>query len=169
MNSHIVQLFVDYNQVVLCFFLNPPCLVWNNSSMVEIVKMYLVFMYKSHLKIESDNFMNHVNKGCFSLFICLKSISTSAQYVTLDKKIKCLSLALVFFGNHTNKTVTANTWELLIANHLDQLLWSTNQKYWPVVMSNLLDSFFGSAQLCCAFYQPRQAALIWRKKTNFLS
>jgi hypothetical protein len=39
-----------------------------------------------------------------------KSISNGAPYVTLDSKIKCLSLAL-FFGNPTNKTETAYTWE----------------------------------------------------------
>jgi hypothetical protein len=45
-----------------------------------------------------------------------------------------------FWGNPTNKTVTgtAYTWELLIADHLDQSFWSTNQKY---VKSNLLHSF----------------------------
>jgi hypothetical protein len=32
-------------------------------------------------------------------------------------------------------------WGLLIANHLDQSLWSTNQKYWAAVRSNLLHSF----------------------------
>jgi hypothetical protein len=57
------------------------------------------------------------------------SISINAQYVTLDNKIKCLSLAVFVFGNPTNKTGTAYTWELLIVNHLDQLLWSTNEKY----------------------------------------
>ncbi len=46
-------------------------------------------------------------------------------------------------GNPTNKTVTgtAYMWELLIANHLDQSLWSINQKYWAAVLSNLLHSF----------------------------
>jgi len=29
--------------------------------------------------------------------------------------------------------------------------------------------FFGGAQLCCAIYQPQQAARIWWRKTNFLS
>jgi hypothetical protein len=40
-----------------------------------------------------------------------------AQYVTLDNKIKCLSLAGFFFGDPTNKTVTgtAYAWGLLIA------------------------------------------------------
>jgi len=55
--------------------------------------------------------------------LTLEHLSTGAQYVTLDNnKIKCLSLAPFFFGNPTNKTVTgtAYTWELLIANHLDQ-------------------------------------------------
>jgi hypothetical protein len=52
-----------------------------------------------------------------------KSISTGAQYVTLDNEIKCLSLEL-FFGVPTNKTATgtAYMWELLIACHLDQSL-----------------------------------------------
>jgi glucose-6-phosphate 1-dehydrogenase len=56
-------------------------------------------------------------------YLC-KSISTSAQYVTLENKIKCLSLAVFFLATPPNKTVTgtANTWELLIANHLDQSL-----------------------------------------------
>jgi len=61
--------------------------------------------------------------------------------VTLDNKIKCLSLGVFFFGNLTNTTVTAYMWGLLIANHLDQSLWSTNQKYWAAVRSNLLQSF----------------------------
>jgi hypothetical protein len=29
--------------------------------------------------------------------------------------------------------------------------------------------FLGGTQLCCAFYQPRQAARIWCRKINFLS
>jgi len=60
-----------------------------------------------------------------------KSTSTGAQYVTLDTKIKCWNLGF-YFGNLTNKTVTgtAYIWGLLIANHLDQSLWSTNQNYW---------------------------------------
>jgi hypothetical protein len=40
-------------------------------------------------------------------------------------------------------------WGLLIANHLDQSLWSTNQKYWAVVRSNLLHSFL-EVQNCVA-------------------
>jgi hypothetical protein len=45
-----------------------------------------------------------------------------------------------FFGNPTNKTGAAYTWELLIANHFDQSLWSTNQKYWTALRNNLLHS-----------------------------
>jgi hypothetical protein len=47
------------------------------------------------------------------------------------------------FGNPANKTVTvtAYMWELLIANHVDQSLWLTNQKYWAAIRSNLLHSF----------------------------
>jgi hypothetical protein len=56
-----------------------------------------------------------------------------------------------FFGNPTNKTVTrcVYTWELLIANHLDHSLWSTNQKHWAAVRSNLLH-FFLKVHNCVA-------------------
>jgi len=93
------------------------------------------------------------------------NISTSSQYVTLDNKIKCLSLAFffLFFGNPTNRTVTLYTWELLIANHLDQ------SKILSCSQVQLITLFFGGAQLCCAFYQPWQTAWIWCKKTSFLS
>jgi hypothetical protein len=69
-------------------------------------------------------------------------------------------LSCFYFGNPTNKTGTgtAYMWGLLIANHLDWSLWSTNQKHWTAVRFNSLHSFFGGARLCCAFYQPRQAA-----------
>jgi hypothetical protein len=39
--------------------------------------------------------------------------------------------------------------KLLIANHLDQSLWSTNEKYWAAVRSNLLH-FFLAVQNCVA-------------------
>jgi hypothetical protein len=38
------------------------------------------------------------------LGINTKSISISAQYVTLNSKVKCLSLAVFFFGNPIKKT-----------------------------------------------------------------
>ncbi len=54
----------------------------------------------------------------------LKSISTSAQYVTLDNKIKCLSLTFIFGQPDQYNTVigTAWTWELLLTNPLDQII-----------------------------------------------
>jgi len=45
-------------------------------------------------------------------------------------------------------------WELLIANHLDQSLWSTNQKYWAAVRSNLLHSF-SEVHNCVATFTSR--------------
>ncbi len=47
------------------------------------------------------------------------------------------------FGNPTNKTVIGTTYrgELLIAKHLDQSLWSTNQKYSAAIRSKLFHSF----------------------------
>ncbi len=59
----------------------------------------------------------------------------------LELSISRLRLAVFFLGNPTNKTGTAYMWGLLIANHLDQSLWSNNQKYWAAVRYNLLHSF----------------------------
>jgi hypothetical protein len=45
-------------------------------------------------------------------YLLRASLSTGAQYVTLDNKIKCLSLVVFFFlgGNPTNKTVTGTVY-----------------------------------------------------------
>jgi hypothetical protein len=73
----------------------------------------------------------------------------------------------VFFGNPTNKIVTgtAHTWELLIANYrYDRPIRNTEPQSGPIYYT-----LFGGAHQCCAFYQPRQAARIWCRKTSFLS
>jgi hypothetical protein len=85
-----------------------------------------------------------------SVNYCCKSISTSAQYVTLHKCFSHPSLVVYFFATPPLKLKleTAKKGKgLLIANHLDQSLWSTNQKYWTVVRSYLLHS----VQRCSAF------------------
>ncbi len=65
-----------------------------------------------------------VHKETHSPILQVRASPPVFPYVTLDNKIKCLSLAFIFFGNPTNKTVigTAYSWGLLIANHLDQSL-----------------------------------------------
>ncbi len=45
---------------------------------------------------------------------------------------------------------------LLIANHLDQSRWWTNQKYWTAVRCNLLHSFWEVHNCVAPFYQPRK-------------
>jgi hypothetical protein len=52
------------------------------------------------------------------------SISSGAQYVTLDSKIKCLSLAVFFLAIPPIKLKLELhiRWGLLIAKHLDQSL-----------------------------------------------
>jgi hypothetical protein len=64
------------------------------------------------------------------------SPSLDAQYVTLDNKIKCLSLAFLL-ATPTNKTVTGtpHMWGLLIANHLDQ----------SEILIQFITLFFGGA------------------------
>jgi hypothetical protein len=58
-------------------------------------------------------------KGSSKYKIPCQSISICAHCVTLDNKIKYLSLADFFFGNLTNVTGTAYMWGLLIAIYLD--------------------------------------------------
>ncbi len=69
--------------------------------------------------------------------------------------IRVLIIYLLFCNPaHKTKTRTANRWELLIANHLNQSLWSANRKQGSPVKSYLLHSSLGGAQLCSACYQP---------------
>jgi hypothetical protein len=59
---------------------------------------------------------------------------------------------------------------VLIANYLDQSIVVIGQS--KILRRNQVQFstlFLGGAQLCCAFYQPRQAARIWCEKTNFVS
>jgi hypothetical protein len=56
------------------------------------------------------------------LGINIRSISNGAQYVTLDSKIKCLSLAVFFLTISPIKLKLHIRGGLLIANHLDQSL-----------------------------------------------
>jgi len=77
-----------------------------------------------------------------------------------------------FFANPTNKNCN---WNCIYVG-------TTNSKpLGPIIMidqSEILSCsqvqfitlfFFGGAQLCCTFHQPRQAARIWCRKTNFLA
>jgi len=56
------------------------------------------------------------------LGINTRSISNVAQYVTLDSKLKCLSLAVFFLAIPPIKLKLLIRGGLLIANHLDQSL-----------------------------------------------
>jgi len=71
-------------------------------------------------------------------------------------------------------TGTAYTWGLLIENHLDQSLWSTNQKYWVAVMSNLLHFFFEVHNCVAPFTSHRklhefgaEKLISWAKPAHF--
>jgi hypothetical protein len=75
------------------------------------------------------------------------------------------------FGNPTNKTETgtAYTWGTTNSKPpgpnivIDQLEILSRSQVQFITLS------LGGAQLCCAIYQPLQAAQIWCRKTNFLS
>ncbi len=81
------------------------------------------------------------------------------------------SLPYILFCNPAHKTEigTTHRWELLIANHLDQSVQLTNQKWGATVRSYLLHSSLAGAEVCCAIYQPHQTQHIYRTKTIFPS
>jgi hypothetical protein len=76
----------------------------------------------------------------------------------------------LLFCNPTHKIErgTANRWELLIRNHLDQSLWLPNQKQGAAVRSCSLHSSLAAAHLGCPLYQPQQIEPICKRKTIFL-
>jgi hypothetical protein len=92
-----------------------------NQKMLKFIKYGLVGTLP-HPDLVGDlvytPFVLHGNQNCFSQFI-LKQFCSTLEHLRAGSQFSC-----VFFGNPTNKTVTgtANTWELLIANHLDQSL-----------------------------------------------
>jgi hypothetical protein len=100
----------------------------------------------------------------------LEHLHWCSQCVTLDSKIKCLSLADFFFGDPTNKTVTGTA-------YTDELLITCCLPPRPIIMINqseilshsqvqFITLFFGGAQLCCAFHQPWRPAQIWCRKNQ---
>jgi len=78
------------------------------------------------------------------MFTSYKSISKGAQYVTLDSKIKCLSLAFGFFGNPTNKTETGTAYTRGTTNSKPPgpIIVIDQDKNWAAVRCNLLHSFW---------------------------
>jgi len=65
-------------------------------------------------------------------------------------------------------------WGLQIANHMDQSLWSTNQKYWAAVRSNLLHSFWRCTSTLCLLPATtscmnlvQKNQFFWAKRTHF--
>jgi hypothetical protein len=74
-----------------------------------------------------------------------------------------------FFGNPTNETGTANTWRPTNSKPPGPIIVIDQSEILSRSHVQFITLFSGGAQLCCAFHQPRQAARIWCKKTNFLS
>jgi hypothetical protein len=72
-----------------------------------------------------------------------KSISSSAQYVTLRNFFSHPSLVMYSLSTAPIKLKLGQQigGGLLIANHMDQSLWWANQKPWAAVRSYLLHSF----------------------------
>jgi hypothetical protein len=102
-----------------------------------------IFKILINNKVWNNRLNNHIihSKKCFVGCTWFRTFPPMFN-VILDNKIKCLSL-VIFSSNPTKKIVIKTTcmWELLIANHLDQSLWLTNQKYRAIIKFNLLHFF----------------------------
>jgi hypothetical protein len=115
------------------------------------------------------NLTNVHYKLTFKLKAQTKSISTGAQYVTLDNKIKCLSLSFFFWATQPIRLEL----ELHICGNysksLGRIIMIDQSKILSRSQVQFITLFLRGSQLCCTFYQPLQATLIWCNKTNFLS
>jgi hypothetical protein len=103
-------------------------------------------------------------KGSSKYKIPCQSISICAQYVTLDNKIKYLSLADFFFGNLSNVTGTAYMWGLLVEKKPGY----TNEKYGSAFRSNLLHSFLEVRNCVAPFTSPSNLHEFGAEKPFFL-
>jgi hypothetical protein len=87
-----------------------------------------------------------------------KSISSSAQYVSLQKYFSHPSLVFFIFPTSPLKFKLGLQigGRQLIANRIDQSqsLWLVNQIQGPVVRSYLLHSSLAGVRLCCDLYRP---------------
>jgi len=88
-----------------------------------------------------------LNNGVRNCRAFAKSISSGTQYGRLQNYFSHPSSVIYSFflqpcnPTHRTETGTANGGRgLLTANHLDQSLWWTNQKYWAAVKSYILTS-----------------------------
>jgi hypothetical protein len=86
------------------------------------------------------------------------SISSSAQYVTLQKYFSYPSLVIYCLATPPIKLKLGEQvgGDLLIASNLDQSLWSTNQKHWPLVRSYLLHSCLQVRSVAVLFTSQRK-------------
>jgi len=80
-----------------------------------------------------------------------ESISSGAQYVTLQKYFSHPSFVMFFFGTPPIKLKLERQIRggLLIANHMDQSVRWANQRHWTAVRSYLLHSFLQVHSLLC--------------------
>jgi hypothetical protein len=76
-----------------------------NSSRITNFSCLFSLVEKKFAKKEQSYCVEHgISQTSHQSSAASKSTSTGAQYVTLDNKIKCLTLAF-YFGNLTNKIV----------------------------------------------------------------
>ncbi len=83
---------------------------------------------------------------------CSKNIFNGAQYVTLDSKIKCLSLAFIFLCNPTNKTETAYTWGTSNSKPPGPISMIDELEIGSLSQVQFITLIFGGAELCCTFH-----------------
>ncbi len=75
--------------------------------------------------------------------------------MTLDNKIKCLSLALFFVGNPTNETVTgaAYVWGILFSKPPGPFIMIDQSEILNCSYVQFITLFFGDAQTVLSFSQ----------------
>ncbi len=124
-------------------------------------KSQTIYKHNTGLYICKGCFYYLPNLGCQQVGTHLKATETQRKTVSRRLTIHPLRcwggcLFTVAQPYHKIKNRTTNRWELLITNHLNQLLRLANETQEEAIRSYLLHSSLVDVSLCCAFYQPHQ-------------
>ncbi len=150
------------------------------------VQLHCAWCHCSHLCYHPWKGILVLKSECFLCLLICRSLGTfhlpttrspdlstcsSDHYVTLQEYFSHPSLVIYFFPNPPIKLKLGLQigGRLLIAKHLDQSLWSANQKQGAVVRSYLLHTSLTGVRFCCAFSQIQQTMQNCWAKTNLLS
>ncbi len=130
----------EFSDLKLCYHLNNRGTNWREQKWEQLRNQNHSIVSKGNNTAKTTNNKQLVTQWLCPLNGIHKSISSSAQYVPLQKYFSHPSLVIYLFPTPSIKLKLGlqKGWRLLIAKHMDQSLWFANQK-----LRSYLLLFFG--------------------------